>query len=118
MNSFRFEPKHGLFRNVTPVSMKKMKTMRFCNKTKSVNPLKNRDLGVKSKKWFLKNVAPPEIDKNGQFVMFLFRLLYHQLSNSNRNKNITAVRLDFGICECRSSERGGTRKGGWGSKIK
>ena len=62
MNSFRFEPKHGFFRNVTPVSMKKMKTMRFCNKTKSVNPLKNRDLGVKSKKWFLKNVAPPEID--------------------------------------------------------
>ena len=41
---------------------KKMKTMRFCNKTESVNPLKNRDLGVKSKKWFLKNVAPPEID--------------------------------------------------------
>ena len=41
---------------------KKMKTMRFCNKTESVNPLKNRDLGVKSKKWFVKNVAPPEID--------------------------------------------------------
>ena len=51
---------------------KKMKTMRFCNKTESVNPLKNRDLGVKSKKWFLKNVAPPEIDKNGQFVMFFY----------------------------------------------
>jgi hypothetical protein len=39
-----------------------MKTVGFCHKKNQSTHIKIGDLGVQPKKWFLKNVAPWEID--------------------------------------------------------
>ena len=80
---------------------KERKQWDFVTKTKTVNPLKHRDLGVKSKKWFLKNVAPPEIDIGSNY--------YNQgiLIGSSEHSAPAAVHCQLANCNGIRNSRNG-----------